>query len=80
MGEYIDNLVELAAVQNVRSHTRGGKEVSAYLRKGDGPDHRAYVRTERERLSKVLKEHFPQLTDDDLAEIAANVGNSTVES
>lgn len=77
MGEYIDKLA-LSVTQSVRTHTRGGKEVKSYVRKGDGPDHRAYVASERTRLSKVLKDHFPQLTDDDLAEIAASIGNSEV--
>lgn len=80
MGEAIEKLVELTAVQSVRTHTRSGKEVRSYVRKGDGPDHRAYVSAERERLSKVLKEHFPQLTEDALAEIAASVGTSSNES
>jgi hypothetical protein len=78
MGEHIEKLVELTATQKVRSYTRNGKEVRAHVRKGDGPDHRAYVRSEGERLAKLLKDHFPQLTDDDLADIAASVGNSEV--
>lgn len=78
MGEHIEKLIELAATQSVRTHTRSGKEISSYIRKGDGPDHRAYVKSEQARLTQVLKNAFPQLTDDDLADIAASVGNSGV--
>lgn len=83
MGEYLDKLVPettaLSAIQKVQEYYRtgasGGKvPVKGHLRRGDGPEHRAYVASERARVAEVLKKSLPQLSDEDVQSVVSNIG------